>query len=363
MSGNIKIHRELLTKPGDTIIETLEFLSMSQVELAERMGKTPAKVNDLISGKAPITVNTAMQLEKVLGIDMQFWLNREMQYREKLARIEQTEFLANYIEWVQEQPLKELKKLGYLNGRKIGTDTVEECLQFYGVASPIQWQSLYVDNYTQTNFQKSLNHSTQLSSMAAWLRIGELKLRELNLSTYNKDGFKASLSQIKILVEVQPDDFAVMLQTICEKVGVAVIFSSNLPEAPISGVTRWIGRNPLIQISDSYQTNDHFWFAFYHQAGHILLHGKKDVFIEDLETVKYNSEKENEAIEFAHNWLLPDTFFDEVPVEITEETVRRIAKKYTTHPAIVICRLQHLNRVSDQFGAKLKIKINLGNFL
>src|SRR5690606_40218891 len=114
-------------------------------------------------------------------------------------------------------------------------------------------------------------------------------LRELNLPIYNKDEFKTALSEIKTLVEVQPNDFPMMLQAICEKVGVAVIFSSNLPQVPISGVTRWIGRNPLIQISDNFNTNDQFWFAFYRQAGHILLHVKKDVFIEDEEAVKYSS--------------------------------------------------------------------------
>lgn len=363
MSSNIKIERELLTKPGDTILETIEFLKMSQAELAERIGKTPAKVNDLISGKAPITVNTAMQLEKVLGIDMQFWLNREMHYREKLARIEQGEFLEQCIEWVKEQPIKELQKFGYLKSKKVGTEMVEECLQFYGVASPVQWQSIYVDSYAQTSFRKSAAHTTLLSSMAAWLRIGELKLRKLQLPEFNKDVFKTMLNEIKKLVESQPEDFPTTLQSLCEKAGVAVIFSNSLPKAPISGATRWIGGTPLIQITDRYKTNDHFWFTFYHEAGHILLHGKKDVFIEDFDGVENDREKEKEANDFAHDWLLPDTFLEDLDDQITEGTVRRIAKTYFTHPAIVVGRLQNLNKVPHHFGSNLKVKINLDYFI
>lgn len=363
MSSNIKIERELLTKPGDTILETIEFLKMSQAELAERIGKTPAKVNDLISGKAPITVNTAMQLEKVLGIDMQFWLNREMHYREKLARIEQEEFLEQCIEWVKEQPIKELQKFGYLKSKKVGTEMVEECLQFYGVASPVQWQSIYVDSYAQTSFRKSAAHITLLSSMAAWLRIGELKLRKLQLPEFNKDVFKTMLNEIKKLVESQPEDFPTTLQSLCEKAGVAVIFSNSLPKAPISGATRWIGGTPLIQITDRYKTNDHFWFTFYHEAGHILLHGKKDVFIEDFDGVENDREKEKEANDFAHDWLLPDTFLEDLDDQITEGTVRRIAKTYFTHPAIVVGRLQNLNKVPHHFGSNLKVKINLDYFI
>lgn len=363
MSNNIKIERELLTTPGDTILETIELLKMSQAELGERIGKTPGKVNDLISGKAPITVNTAMQLEKVLGIDIQFWLNREMHYREKLARIEQEEFLERCIDWVKEQPIKELQKFGYLNKGKIGTGMVEECLQFYGVVSPVQWQNIYVDSYAGTNFRKSPAHVSLLSSMAAWLRIGELKLKKLILPEYDKEGFKKILQKLKPIVEAQPEDFAIQLKTLCESVGVAIIYSSTLPKAPISGAARWIGGTPVIQITDRYKTNDHFWFTFFHEAGHILLHGKKDVFIEEMDGVDNDEIKEAEANEFARDWLLPDSFLDLVSGIVDDRVVHKIARNYLTHPGIVVGRLQNLNLVPHHFGSGFKSKINLSNFI
>jgi len=364
MSSNTTIERELLTKPGDTILETIEFLRMSQAELAERIGKTPAKVNDLISGKAPISINTAMQLEKVLGIDMQFWLNREMHYREKLARIEQEELLEQSIDWLKEQPIKELQKFGYLKSKTVGTQMVEECLQFYGVASPVQWENVYVHNYAQTSFRRSPAHKTLLSSMAAWLRMGELKLRKQQLPEFRKDRFKTALSEIKTLVESQPEDFPTRLQELCEQAGVAVVYSNSLPKAPISGAARWVGGTPLIQITDRYKTNDHFWFTFFHEAGHILLHGKKDIFIEELEGIENDQDKEREANNFARDWLLPDSFLEEIENgQIDEKIVRRIARDYATHPAIVLGRLQNLDKVPHSFGASLKIKINLDYFI
>jgi len=48
---------------------------MSQVELAERMGRPKEKINDIIKGREPITMATAFKLEKVLGIPASFWLN------------------------------------------------------------------------------------------------------------------------------------------------------------------------------------------------------------------------------------------------------------------------------------------------
>jgi HTH-type transcriptional regulator / antitoxin HigA len=62
--SKLKDERDLLSKPGDVIIETLEHINMSQAELAIRIGKTPSKINDLISGKETITVATALQWER-----------------------------------------------------------------------------------------------------------------------------------------------------------------------------------------------------------------------------------------------------------------------------------------------------------
>jgi HTH-type transcriptional regulator/antitoxin HigA len=363
MRTNSKIERELLTKPGDTIIETIEHLKMSQAELAERLGKTPSKVNDLISGKVPITVNTALQLEKVLGIDMQFWLNREMSYREKLARIEQEEFLEECKGWLKQQPIKELHRYGYLKSNKPSNELVEECLQFYGVASPVQWQNVYVDSYAQTSFRKSAAHTGVLASMAAWLRIGELKLRKEKLPDFNKDLFKQKLEEIKHLVQIHPDDFPSQLKILCNSAGVAVIYSHSLPKAPISGAARWVGGIPIIQITDRYKTNDQFWFTFFHEAGHILLHGKKDVFIEGFDASESSEQKEDEANGFACDWLLPDTFLDEVPTLIDERAIRKIARIYSTHAAIVIGRLQNLKKVPHHFGSNLKLRVELDHFI
>lgn len=352
--------RELLSKPGDTILETIEFIRMSQAELAERMGKTPAKINDLISGKGPLTFNTALQLEKVLGIDMQFWLNREIGYRKKLTQIEEEESLEQYMIWLKEQPIKELKKSGYIKTEKKGMVMVNEMLQFYGVASPKQWEAIYIKTYASTSFLRSnIIGKTVLSNMAAWLRIGELKLQKIRLPEFNKAKFKKSLQTIKDMISTHPDDFAIKVQQLCYRAGVAVIYLPILPKAPVSGATRWIGGQPVIQITDRHSTNDQFWFTLFHEAGHILLHGRKDVFIEEFEGIQNDLLKEEEANDFANNWLLPISFADEIPIQITKNAIIEMALKYKTHTAIVLKRLEDLKLVPINFGTELKLTINL----
>lgn len=71
--------------PGETLLETIDALGMTEADLASRMGRPVEAVSDIVSGEAPITPETASALEKVLGVPAQFWNNRERHYREYLA--------------------------------------------------------------------------------------------------------------------------------------------------------------------------------------------------------------------------------------------------------------------------------------
>jgi Zn-dependent peptidase ImmA (M78 family) len=122
--------------------------------------------------------------------------------------------------------------------------------------------------------------------------------------------------------------------------------------APIHGATRWQNDNPLIQLTGRYNRNDIFWFTFFHEAGHILLHGKKDVFIEGMEPAKDQKLKEAEANEFAVKWTLTQDEEQEIidSCPITIEQVSLFAKKFGTHEALIIGRLAKQNHVHDSLG-------------
>ena len=74
--------------PGDTIVDLMEERDWSQAELARRLGFSTGYLNQLINGSVSITNDTALRLERVLGATANFWLNREANYRERLARLD-----------------------------------------------------------------------------------------------------------------------------------------------------------------------------------------------------------------------------------------------------------------------------------
>ena len=84
--GKTPFESDWLSPPGDTIADVLEERGWSQAEFAQWIGYTTKYVNQLLRGKASISKDTALRLERVLGSTARFWLHREAGYREGLAR-------------------------------------------------------------------------------------------------------------------------------------------------------------------------------------------------------------------------------------------------------------------------------------
>ncbi|HSB82533.1 MAG TPA: ImmA/IrrE family metallo-endopeptidase, partial [Candidatus Methylomirabilis sp.] len=122
---------------------------------------------------------------------------------------------------------------------------------------------------------------------------------------------------------------------------VAVVFVPELPKLRISGAARWVSpRKALIQLSLRYKTNDHLWFSFFHETGHILLHGKRSVFIDDGNA---SDGEEAEANVFAANLLVPPAVYELLKATSppSEPAVLRASKEAGVAPGVIVGRLQH----------------------
>ncbi|MCF6168538.1 ImmA/IrrE family metallo-endopeptidase [Lutibacter sp.] len=88
---------------------------------------------------------------------------------------------------------------------------------------------------------------------------------------------------------------------------------------------------------------------------HILLHGKKFIAIENIKYDGENEIYENEANEFSSNLLLSKEQENEIVSNyvLTEKNIINYAKKFKTHPAILIGRLQHLKLIPFGLGNNL----------
>lgn len=339
---DLQIKKSLLSCPGDSIQEHIDHIGMSQAELAERLGRSVPKLNELIKGKAPITKETATKLEYVLGVPASFWLNLERTYQDELLEIEQMEYLETCKEWVQEFPTKELKNWGLLPDTNEKTVLAEGLLKYFRIATPNEWHAIYQES--SLAFKIELKHTVHPQAISVWLRLGELQAEKIQLDTFDKKKIRANYSSFHSICYNHSDNWLEELQALCASCGIALVYTPCIKKAPIYGASRWIKNysTPLIQLTDRRKDYNAFWFSFYHELGHILYHGKKEIFIEGLEEIVPDKEKEDEADAFAARMLLSEKERNELSQypNFNKELILQLSQKFKKHPGIIVAQVQ-----------------------
>lgn len=348
-----------VSPPGDTIADLLEEHGWSQVQFAERIGYTPKHVNQLIRGKASITEDTAVRLERVLGSTAQFWLAREAQYRGSLARAAQRAELKSCVSWLNEIPIKHMIKYKWIRDCDDKVDLVAECLRFFGVASLEAWRATYerplVESYAA--FRSSEKFEKKPGPVAAWLRYGEREAAGIQCKPFDRTAFVNELHNLRALTtQPDPEVFVGRLREVCSAVGVAVVFAPAPPGCPVAGATKWLTpEKALLMLSLRYKTNDSLWFAFFHEAAHLLLHGKKLLFLENLGGL--DAEAEAEANKFAADILIPPSAAQMLRyLSHTYAAVSDFADSIGVAPGIVVGRMQHEGLLPRSYLNHLKVR-------
>jgi HTH-type transcriptional regulator / antitoxin HigA len=339
---DLELKKSLLSCPGETIQEHIEAIGMSQAELAERLGRSVPKLNELIKGKAPITKDTATKLEYVLGIPASFWLNLERQYQDELWEIGQMEHLGQFIEWAKGFPLAAMREIGIIPDTQNKAEIAGSILKYFRVATPAQWSDIYVESSLASKIE--LLHTEEPQAISVWLRLGELQAERLNVLGFDKKVLRKKLGAIQEIAYNHSDNWLDELQNLCSSCGVALVYTPCIAKAPIYGAARWIKNNmiPLVQISDGQKDYNAFWFTFYHELAHIIYHGKKEMFIEGLDRISQNKDKENEADAFAARMLLSEKERNELfqHHSFDRNLIVDLSQKFKKHPGIIVAQIQ-----------------------
>jgi addiction module HigA family antidote len=345
---------EEVSPPGETLSETLEAIGMTQAELALRTGRPLKTINEIIQGKTAITAETALQLERVLNVPAAFWNNREAQYREALARRARKADLERHVDRLSEVPYAAMVKVGWVPPAKDPVTRLDNILSFFGVASVPALDNLV----SGAQFRRSSAYTANRFAILAWLRQGRVDAERIACAPYNEALFRRVLHEVRALTVTLPAGFDSQLVAMCARAGVAVVFTRELPKTHVSGAARWLtSEKAVIQITLRYKTDDQFWFTFFHEAAHILLHGKREgVFIDKNDPIDADEEAvhvdgvtqvhdekiEQEANDWASNFLIPPSELRNLPrAPFSKSPIVTFANRIGVSPGIVVGRLQH----------------------
>ena len=350
--------------PGEVVVDYLEFHGWAQRDLARRTGLTPKTISEICNGKAPITPPTALAFEKVLQRPARLWLNLQRQYDEAEARQQDLAKSAQWVDWAHKFPLKEMKKLRFLNPDKSEVDAL---LSFLGVSSPESWNAVW--GSFNVAYRQTRKFTKRVESISAWVRETELVAAELQAADFNEHLLRSSIESLRQLTRKRAEEVMEPTQSICATAGVAVVWVPELPHSGISGCARWLSdKKALIALTLRYKTDDQMWFTFFHELGHILLHRKKRSFVldnaaDDLSDRIVDPEMqcyETEANQFAGDTLIPPAALAEFlrKNDFTNEGIHDFAEAIGVGPGIVVGRLQFEGILQPHQGNSLKQKLN-----
>ena len=341
--------------PGEILEETLESRGIKKTIFADKCGISNKTVSQIIHGKSTITPEMAIKFERALGSSASLWINLSTDYELNLARENDKKKLIAQRDWIKKFPIKQLIEHHILPKRSKVVDNLSDLLSFFAVGSISAWNDYYLA--PDVAYRKSASFESEPQSVATWLRIGEINAEKLDCAPFEKLNFKKALAKIRSLTNETASAFQKEMVELCRDSGVALVFVPELPKTHISGVTKWLSPSKaMIILSLRHKMEDHFWFSFFHEAAHILLHGKTEIFIDNKNNSK--TEKEIEADKFASNILIPPKILSEyvANVKISKKSVRSFAKDIEISPGVVVGRLQHDKAIPYSWFNQLKRK-------
>ncbi len=330
--------------PGEYLRDELAARHMSQMDLARRMGRPVQVVNEIVNGKKILTQETALELERVLDTPASVWVNLEAKYQLARARHVESGNLESQAEWLDHFPVHEMERRGWIPAGSGPGEKVHSLLQFFGVASFSGWEE-----YQQAlGFRITGKAKLDIGALAAWVRRGELEGANFATADYDEGRFRQALDLARGLTTKAPESAWTELQEVCAAAGVAAVVVREFAKIGANGVARWLTpKKALIQLNLRYRWADIFWFTFFHEAAHVLMHETRRVFVE-IEGNPRRDPQESEANRLAEELLIPSDAWEQfiLQSDFDANSIVAFAHEIGINAGIVVGRLQHLELIS-----------------
>lgn len=342
------------THPGEHLAEQIEARGWSQADFARLANLTPKLISTIISGRNPVTPDTAIKLERVLGLKAEIWTRLQSNWDLCEARALERTADCGTEAWVKQFPIKELQARGRLPKKADVAALKEGLLRLFGIgaieAYPEKLSSLIVQH------RQSRAHSVSPHHVAAWLMLGEEKARAMAVPAFDLDRFIMAMREVRALTLAEPAVFEPRMKTLCGDAGVALVFVKPISLTRLYGSARWLDRErAVIQMTLRMKSNDHFWWTFFHEAAHLVLHrGRNFIDEEDGSRDKFEQEADQWAVEILAGRARFDRFAASRPR--SEASVRRFSNEVCIHPGIVVGMLQHQGVLPYRNLNKLKVR-------
>ena len=330
--------------PGEYLKDEMEERGWTQDEFAAIIGRPPAVINQIISGKRGISPETAREIGAALGTSAMYWMNLESAYRLWKAgpapeRIGHTGRLRANV------PVRELVTRGGIKDSENPKILEKQVFDFYGIKSEDETPRL-AHAAKRTGYPDNIGPSQR-----AWLFRVKRIAEAMPVRPYSERRLREAVATLRTL-RISVEGVGRVPQILAE-CGVRLVVVEPMPGSKIDGVTFWLDEkttSPVVGLSLRLDRVDNFWFVLAHEIEHVLnKHGRTQAIV-DTETfdpatrVPDVSEEERIANMAAADFCVPradmaDFILRNRP-RFSDEKVVGFARRIQVHPGLVVGQLQ-----------------------
>ncbi|NLR96062.1 ImmA/IrrE family metallo-endopeptidase [Rhizobium sp. P38BS-XIX] len=344
--------------PGATIIRLMDAKEIPFDDMASGLGLSETQLQALIDGRARIDGQLASALSENLGSTPRFWLARDKTYVEELSRLAPDS--GDVSQWIKSLPIRSMRKYGWVDANRGEDAILASVLRFFGCDDLLSWNAKYSAGVGVVAFRTSFAFEANEMATLVWLRAGESQAERLGLPEYDRQAFIDLLPRLRRLSAFKhPKTFLPRLIEACRAVGVAVT-TARAPEGCRASGASWVlsSRHPIIHLSFRHLSEDHFWFTFFHEAAHVVLHGEEHIDVDGSNpSMETNSAKEDEADEFAQRLLVSPEALDDLKRNPAPRRILAAARHLGVTAGIIIGQLEkvgalppgRLNRMKHRY--------------
>lgn len=332
--------------PGERIAEELDARGWSQKDLATIVGIPPSLVSGLIKGKKRINSDLAQRLAAAFGNNAQFWVNLEGAYRLALEN-ESTQDIEEMSSIYSVSPVGEMLKRGWIREWTSTGELRDQILQFYSARDISEIATAGIPHPAC----KSSYETRSASAQKAWLQRLRNVGRGLSAAKYSEQNLPSVIRQLRDLLR-DPEQVRHVPRILAQS-GIRFVVVEPLPQTRVDGACLWLdSSSPLVGLSLRYDRLDNFWFALFHELGHVSARDgfqsgilDTDLIGEKAVTTSDKNEDEQRADRFAAETFIAQSelekFITRSRPRFSKGEIRGFAAHLGVHPAIVRSVLQH----------------------
>jgi HTH-type transcriptional regulator/antitoxin HigA len=350
--------------PGEYLEEWIDDQGVSQQHVADLLGCSRKQVNEIVNGRAPVTSDTAIRLERVVGIPADTWMRYEAAYRADLARIADQEHLAQHAGEIDANAVSYLRSLGATKATKSKPGVlVSDFLTFHRCGTWESYLHLYETASTGDYALAALKEpgaTIAPTVLTAWLRAAELAepFERGRSYSYSADRLRDALPRLRARAATPDGTMLRDIRNMLADVGVVFMVVDPPKKFPLLGMTRWIDKRvPVIQQTGRWVKDGFVIWTLFHEIGHVLNDPRGEMHVE------YGTEKKrNTAAEKAANTFAMEILFGESGIKPFEgltldREIARTATRLGIAPGVAVHQMHRKRLLDYRSGNRLCVDL------